>query len=75
MNGTTLASGAFLTAVADQNWQIAATADLNDDGQADILKLARKMSHGLEMIATLSEPGVVHQPAIACGTDGSIWSF
>jgi hypothetical protein len=37
MNGTTLASGAFLTAVADQNWQIAATADLNDDGQTDIL--------------------------------------
>ena len=38
-------------------------------------KLARKTTRGLEIIATVSEPGVVHQPAIACGGDGAVWTF
>jgi hypothetical protein len=50
-------------------------AFIEHDGNADLLKLARKTAHRLESTATLSEPGVVHQPAIACGADGSVWSF
>jgi len=50
-------------------------AFIEHDGKSDLLKLARKNGHGLESIAVLSEPGVVHQPAIACGADGAVWSF
>ena len=39
MNGTTLLSGTLLSpaGVADTNWQIRAVADLNDDGQPDLV--------------------------------------
>ena len=37
MNGTTIAGGALLTAVADPNWFIVGTADFNGDGKPDIL--------------------------------------
>ncbi len=50
-------------------------AFIEHDGQADVLKLARKSAAGLETVATLSEPGMIHQPAIACAGDGSVWTF
>jgi hypothetical protein len=37
MNGTSMISGAELTAVSDLNWQIAGTGDFNNDGNVDIL--------------------------------------
>jgi len=37
MNGTSLLSGADLTAVSDLNWQIVGTGDFNRDGNVDIL--------------------------------------
>jgi len=37
MNGTTIASGAVLTAITDTNWRIVGTADFNADGKTDIL--------------------------------------
>src|SRR5207244_3323949 len=36
---------------------------------------ARKTAKGVKSVATLSEPGVVHQPAIASAIDGALWSF
>jgi hypothetical protein len=45
------------------------------DGKSDVLKLARKAASGIETVATLSDPGVVHQPAITVGTDGAVWTF
>ncbi len=50
-------------------------AFIEHNGKADVLKLAQKTKQGLEIAATLSEPGMIHQPAIACATDGSVWSF
>jgi hypothetical protein len=50
-------------------------AFIEHDGKSDVLKLAHKTSKGLETVATLSERGVVHQPAIACGNDGAVWAF
>src|ERR1041385_7969830 len=50
-------------------------AFIEHDGQADLLKLATKTTRGLETLATLSEPGIIHQPAIACGADGVVWTF
>ncbi|MEH2331037.1 cadherin-like domain-containing protein, partial [Nostoc sp.] len=37
MNGFSLESNNLITQVADQNWQIAGTADFNGDGKSDIL--------------------------------------
>jgi hypothetical protein len=45
------------------------------DGQADVLKLARKSASGIETVATVSAPGVVHQPALAVAGDGAVWCF
>lgn len=50
-------------------------AYIEHDGQADVLKLARRKASGLETVADLSEPGVLHQPAITCGREGSVWVF
>src|SRR6185436_18175428 len=44
-------------------------AFVEHDGKADVLKLARKTARGLRAAETLSEPGVIHQPAVACGAD------
>ena len=54
---------------------VAWIAFIEHDGRADVLKLAKKTKQGLETLATLSEPGMIHQPAIACAADGSVWSF
>ncbi len=50
-------------------------AYIEHDGKADVLKLGRKGAAGIETVATLSEPGVVHQPAITLGADGAAWVF
>ena len=50
-------------------------AFIEHDGKADVLKLARQTADGLAPVATLSEPGVVHQPAIAVAPDDAIWTF
>src|ERR1700741_503600 len=41
-------------------------AFIEHDGEADVLKLGRETWRGLKTVATLSEPGVIHQPAVAC---------
>jgi len=48
---------------------------IEHDGKADVLKLARRTDSRLETAATLSEPGMIHQPAVACTSDGTVWSF
>jgi len=50
-------------------------AFIEHDGKADVLKLARKSASGIETVATVSEPGVVHQPALAIAGDGAVWCF
>src|ERR1051325_9450813 len=50
-------------------------AYIEHDGKADVLRLARKTGNGLENVVTLSEPGVIHQPAITCDASGAVWSF
>ena len=44
------------------------------DGQADVLWLARATKAGFEPVAALSEPGVIHQPAITIDAVGNVWS-
>jgi len=50
-------------------------AFIEHDSKADVLKLARKSASGLETVATVSAPGVVHQPALAIAGDGAVWCF
>ncbi|MBI5801600.1 MAG: hypothetical protein HZA92_12880 [Verrucomicrobia bacterium] len=50
-------------------------AYIEHDGKADVLKLGSKGAAGIETVATLSEPGVVHQPAITIGADDAVWTF
>ncbi len=50
-------------------------AFIEHDGKADVLKLARKSANGIETVAKLSEPGVVHQPTVTIGGDGAVWTF
>ena len=37
MNGTTVASAAFVPTIADTNWEITGTGDFNADGRADVV--------------------------------------
>jgi hypothetical protein len=50
-------------------------AYVRHDGTSDTVRLARKGAQGIEDVAALSEPGVVHQPAIACDGSGALWIF
>ncbi len=50
-------------------------AYIEHDGKSDVLKLARKAGAGLETLAAISTPGIVHQPAVAVAHDGSVWCF
>jgi hypothetical protein len=50
-------------------------AFIEHDGRADMLKLARQSANGLEIVAAISTPGVVHQPALAVADDGAVWCF
>ena len=49
------------------------TTYIEHDGKADTLQLARREADGWKVVAAVSQPGVVHQPAIASdGADG-VW--
>jgi hypothetical protein len=50
-------------------------AVIEHDGRADVLKLARQAAEGLEVVAAVSQPGIVHQPAVAVAGDGAVWCF
>jgi hypothetical protein len=50
-------------------------AYIRHDGKADTVRLARKTAQGLEDVDALGEPGVAHQPAIACDGSGTLWVF
>jgi len=45
------------------------------DHKADRLKVARQTDGGLQIVATLSEPGIIFQPAIACDGRGTVWAI
>ncbi|MCB1233083.1 MAG: hypothetical protein KDN19_22765, partial [Verrucomicrobiae bacterium] len=50
-------------------------AFVEHDGKADRLLVGKRGGTGLESVATLSEPGVIHQPAIAIDGKGTLWAF
>ena len=45
------------------------------DGEADRLVIGKKSGEGLASVATLSDPGVIHQPAITIDGAGTLWAF
>ena len=48
-------------------------ACIDHDGKQDTLRLARKNESGLDFAAAISEPGIIHQPAIAIDGSGAVW--
>lgn len=50
-------------------------AYVRHDGSADTVWLGRKTGAGLAPVAALSEPGVIHQPALAIDGTGRVWCF
>ena len=48
---------------------------IEHDGKADTLHLARGEDSDLKPVAVLSQPGVLHQPAIAADGAGGVWCF
>lgn len=50
-------------------------AYIEHDGRADRLRIARHTKDGLEQGPYLSEPGVIHQPALTADTRGGLWCF
>ena len=48
---------------------------VSHDGENDTLRIGKKTESGLEEIATLSDPGVIHQPAIAVDGSGALWAI
>lgn len=51
------------------------TVYVEHDGAADVVCLGRKEGEAIAEVARLSDPGVIHQPAIAADAAGGIWSF
>jgi hypothetical protein len=51
------------------------TAYIEHDGKADTLCLAKGEGTALIEVARLSQPGVIHQPAIAADVTGGAWCF
>ncbi|MEN3940379.1 hypothetical protein WJU23_03725 [Prosthecobacter sp. SYSU 5D2] len=49
------------------------TVYIEHDGQGDVLCLAKRQGRELAQVARLSQPGVIHQPAIAADGDGGVW--
>ncbi len=49
-------------------------AFIRHEGDSDILKLAR-YDKTLQILATVSTPGIVHQPAVAVAGDSAVWCF
>ncbi len=64
---------AGVTAKDGQTW----VAYLEHDGQADTLWLAKENTkeNTLEPVAAMSEPGILHQPALAVDGQGGVWCF
>ncbi len=54
---------------------IAWVAYIEHDGKLDVLRLARRTDARIENVAQVSEPGVIHQPAIAVDGSGGVWIF
>lgn len=50
-------------------------AYLQHDGTSDSLKLARREGDTIKEVGTLSQPGVLHQPALAATRSGDLWAF
>ncbi len=51
-------------------------AYIEHDGKADTLRMATQGAEGLEPITSpISEPGVLHQPALAIDGSGAVWCF
>ncbi len=50
-------------------------AYVEHDGQVDRLAIGKRSGEGLESVATLSEPGVIHQPAMTIDGGGTLWAF
>ena len=48
-------------------------ACVDHDGKSDTLRLARKDDSGLSFVAAFSNPGIIHQPAIAIDGSGAVW--
>lgn len=51
------------------------TVYIEHDGDADTLHLARREGGALVPVGRLSEPGVIHQPAVAPDGAGGVWAF
>ncbi len=49
------------------------TTYVEHDGKADSLQLAKRQGRSLAVVATVSRPGVVHQPAITADGAGGVW--
>ena len=48
---------------------------IEHDGTEDVLWLAKRSGANVEPVAKISDPGILHQPAITCAGDGPIWCF
>lgn len=48
---------------------------IEHDGQADTLRLATREGHEWRIAAAMSQPGVIHQPALATDGAGGVWCF
>lgn len=51
------------------------TIYVEHDGSADVVCLGRREGDAVIEVARISDPGVVHQPAVAADGDGGIWCF
>jgi len=48
-------------------------AEAHEQANADTLWLAKQTDARIEPVAAISEPGIIHQPAIAVDGEGTIW--
>ncbi|MEM8954411.1 MAG: hypothetical protein AAGD22_09695 [Verrucomicrobiota bacterium] len=48
-------------------------AYVEHDGEQDVLWLAKEGGEGLAPMIAVSEPGIIHHPAVATAGDGTIW--
>ena len=50
-------------------------AYIEHDGTSDVLWLGRESEQGLQAKMAVSEPGIIHQPALAVDGSGTVWCF
>lgn len=43
------------------------------DGRQDHLRLAKRVGDSMQIMAEISEPGIIHQPSLAVAGDDSLW--